>query len=313
LKSYLDLLLTEFAQTSASNLVFDVASQGRASSALKIPISGPMFKRIWPDTIRTTVFHVLRAENLYELKKLEGGKRSISAFFTMMSRYLEGGIAAGGGVVAELDADVIVSARDDIMSTVDTAGRRWVEMSWFANAQRGGTGPKFAVVERELNDLIRDLVIKHLGPIMGQTEVRRAQEYYLWADMKKHLKGDGKKLRLVIKDYFDGVERIIRKNKEVMGDIFYSYVKSKRMTDNSWDEQIVNNIKVKTVHLLEPTQNKIDTANPDRTHPIDSFQIAKEAAEKLFDTVKVWDASIELEIYTREVVKKEQPPRNIAY
>ena len=85
------------------------------------------------------------------------------------------------------------------------------------------------------------------------------------------------------------------------------------MTDNSWDEQIVNNIKVKTVHLLEPTQNKIDTANPDRTHPIDSFEFAKEKAEKLFDTVKVWDASIELEIYTREVVKKEQPPRNIAY
>ena len=85
------------------------------------------------------------------------------------------------------------------------------------------------------------------------------------------------------------------------------------MTDNSWDEQIVNNIKIKTVHLIKPSRLKIDTSNPDRTHPIDSFQIAKEAAEKLFNTVKVWDASIELEIYTREVVKKEQPPRNIAY
>ena len=148
---------------------------------------------------------------------------------------------------------------------------------------------------------------------MGQTEVRRAQEFDLWKNMKRHLKGDGKKLRLVIKDYFDGVERIIRKNKEVMGSIFYGYAKSKRMTDNSWDEQIVNNIKIKKVHLIKPSRLKIDTSNPDRTHPIDSFQIAKEAAEKLFDTVKVWDASIELEIYTREVVKKEQPPRNIAY
>ena len=305
--------LKEFTIKSTSDIVFEVGSQGQASSALKIPISGPMFKRIWPDTIRAIVFHVLDAEDIYDLKKLEGKKKSISAFFSMMAKQFEGGIAAGGGVVAELDADVLISARDDIMSEVDKAGRRWVEMMWFANQTRGGTGPKFAAVERELNDLIRSLVIKHLGPIMGQTEVRSAQEYYLWDDMKKHLKGDGKKLRLVIKDYFDGVERIIRKNKEVMGDIFYSYVKSKRMTDNSWDEQIVNNIKVKTVHLLEPTQNKIDTANPDRTHPIDSFQIAKEAAEKLFDTVKVWDASIELEIYTREVVKKEQPPRNIAY
>jgi hypothetical protein len=85
------------------------------------------------------------------------------------------------------------------------------------------------------------------------------------------------------------------------------------MTDNSWDEQIVNNIKVKKVHLIKPSQSKIDTANPDRTHPIDSYEFAKEKAEKLFGTVKEWDASIDLEIYTREVVKKEQPPRNIAY
>jgi len=303
LKSYLDLLLTEFAQTSASNLVFDVASQGRASSALKIPISGPMFKRIWPDTIRTTVFHVLRAENLYELKKLEGGKRSISAFFTMMSRYLEGGIAAGGGVVAELEADVIVSARDDIMSTVDTAGRRWVEMSWFANAQRGGTGPKFAVVERELNDLIRGLVLKHLSPILGKDRVRREFEFELWNDMKKHMSGDGKALRLVIKDYFDGVEKIIKKNSEVMSSIFYGYAKSKRQTDSSWDEQIVNNIKIKKIHYIpikvDNEEEDGNIENEEQQENIDAF-VAKYKIPR-----KRWEYSSELEIYTREVVAKE--------
>jgi len=66
-KSY----LTEFAQQSPSDLVFDVHTGD--SSSLKIPISTTMFKRIWPDTIRTIVFHVLSAEDIYELKKLEGG------------------------------------------------------------------------------------------------------------------------------------------------------------------------------------------------------------------------------------------------
>ena len=61
-----------------------------------------------------------------------------------------------------MEADVLVSAADDIMSQVDNKGRRWVEVSWFANAQRGGTGPAFGKVERELNDLIRNLVVKHL-------------------------------------------------------------------------------------------------------------------------------------------------------
>ena len=301
--------LKEFAQQSPSDLVFDVHTGD--SSSLKIPISTSMFKRIWPDTIRATVFHA--TDSLEKLGKLEGGKKSISAFFSMMSRYMESGVATSGGAIVEMDADVLISARDDIMSQVDTQGRRWVEMSWFANAQLGRTGPEFGKVEKDLNWLIKFLVTKHLSPILGKTEVKNIGEFAIWGDIKRHIKGDGKILRLLIKEYFDGVERVLKKHKKVMSGIFYSYAKSKRMTDNSWDEQIVNNIKVKKVHLIQPTQLKIDTANPDRTHPIDSYEFAKEKAEKLFGTVKEWNSSVDLEIYTREVVKKEQPPRNIAY
>ena len=126
---------------------------------------------------------------------------------------------------------------------------------------------------------------KHFGKDAGAV-------FEIWGNMKKHLKGDGKKLRLVIKDYFDGVEKIIKKNKKVMGDIFYGYAKSKRMTDNSWDEQIVNNIKVKKVHI------------------INSAELDDQVIEDIKDMtgmppVKVWDATIDLEIYTRKVVAKE--------
>jgi len=87
--------LTEFAIQSTSDYVFNAGSD---SSALKIPISGPMFKRIWPDTIRTTVFHTTDLRGLANLKKLEGGKKSISAFFSMMSRYMETGVATGDDI-----------------------------------------------------------------------------------------------------------------------------------------------------------------------------------------------------------------------
>ena len=289
--------LTEFAQQSTSDYVFDTPSGH--SGSLKIPISGPMFKRIWPDTIRSTVFHATDHAGLGRLKKLEGGKKTISAFYSMMSRYMESGIATTGGVVAEMDADVIVSASSDIMSEVDKTGRRWVEMSWFANAQRYGTGPAFDKVEKDLNTLIKTIVAKHLPSL------KNYEPFDIWMDMKRYVKGDGKKLRLVIKDYFDGVEKIIKKHKKTMENIFYGYAKSKRSTEDSWDEQLVNNIKVKTIHLIQPTQLKIDTADPDRTHPIDSYEFAKEKAEKLFGTVKEWKFSTDLEIYTREVVAKE--------
>ena len=117
--------LREFAQQSTSDYVFDTHSAN--SSSLKIPISTSMFKRIWPDTIRATVFHTTDLAGLERLGKLEGGKKSISAFFSMMSRYMETGVATSGDVhvVAEMDADVLVSARDDIWSIVDKTGRRW--------------------------------------------------------------------------------------------------------------------------------------------------------------------------------------------
>ena len=291
--------LREFAIQSTSDYVFDTPS-GEAGS-LKIPISGPMFKRIWPDTIRSTVFHA--TDNLEKLGKLEGGKKSISAFFSMMSRYLEKGIATGGGVVVEMDADVMVSASSDIMSEVDKTGRRWVEVSWFANAQRYGTGPKFGKMEDDLTSLIVGLVKKH---IPKDKEIQQTKHFAkdagaafdIWSNMKHHLKGDGKKLRLVIKDYFDGVEKVLKKHEDTMGNIFYGYARSKRQTENSWDEQIVNNIKVKKVHLIDFT-----TKAPSLQDKLDSD---KEYAKSKSWPVEVWDNSTELEIYTREVVAAER-------
>ena len=290
--------LREFAVQSTSDYVFDTTSGN--SSSLKIPISGPMFKRIWPDTIRATVFHTTDLAGLERLKKLEGGKKSISAFFSMFARYMETGVATSGDVhvVVEMDADVLVSARDDIWSQVDKTGRRWVELSWFASATR--TGPKFDKVEKDLNTLITNLVKKHLTPILGKNAVVREHEYELWSNMKSHLKagreGGGNRLRLVIKDYFDGIEKVLKKNKKVMGNIIYGYTKSKRMTDNAWDEQIVNNIKVKTIHIW-----------PDK--PGVWSQTEDEIKQQITDIkkwpIKEWDTTTDLEIYTREVVKKE--------
>ncbi len=282
--------LREFAQQSTSDYVFDTHTGN--SSSLKIPISGPMFKRIWPDTIRTTVFHTTDLEGLERLKKLEGGRKSISAFFSMMSRYMETGVATSGDVhvVVEMDADVLVSAKDDIWSQVDKQGRRWVEVGWFANATR--TGPEFGKFAKDLTTLIDKLVKKHVPKEKGKP-------YEIWRDMKRHLKagreGGGKRLSLVIIDYFDGVEKVIKKNKEVLSGILYGYAKGKRMTDNAWDEQIVNNIEITKIHTWESSQGSFPPS-----------WIKKQIADISDWPVKVWDASIEVEIYTREVAQAER-------
>jgi len=286
--------LREFAQYSPSDLVFDVHSGN--SSSLKIPISGPMFKRIWPDTIRATVFHTTSLEGLEGIKKLEGGKKSISAFFSMFAKYMETGVASGGDVhvVVEMDADVLVSAKDDIWSQVDKTGRRWVELSWFQNAAI--TGPKFDRVEKELTTLITALVKKYVPKEKGNV-------FEIWSDMKSHLKagreGGGERMRLVIKDYFDGVEKIIKKNSEVMGNIFYGYAKSKRQTEQAWDEQVVNNIEITKVHIIDFT-----TKAPSLQGQLDA---TKDLVKSNKWPMKVWDATetMDLEVYTRQVAQAE--------
>ena len=128
----------------------------------------------------------------------------------------------------------------------------------------------------------------------------KGNAFEIWKNMKSHLKagreGGGKKLSLVIKDYFDGVEKVIKKNKEVMSSIFYGYARSKRQTDNTWDEQIVNNIKIKKLHYL-PKEEEVE--DEEQQENIDAF------VEKYKIPAKRWEFSTDLEIYTRAVVKKE--------
>ena len=268
--------------TSTSEIIF---SEVGSVDDLQIPMSSTMFKRIWPDTIRTTVFHVLSPAYLGRLKKIEGKKNSISAFFKMLASEMESGIAIDGGVVAELDADVIVSSPTDVLTSVDKRGRRWAPMEFLTGDQ--WKSPKMKSVFKDLDVLIGTLVKKHLSHLKPKGDM-----YDYWQNMKTHLKDDGKKLSLIIKDYYDGVEVAFKKNSKVMGKALYDYAKNSKLTDDAWDEQVVNNIKIKKVHILRDEIDDEDLEDISTVYPKPAM-------------VRFWDYSSELEIYTREVVAKE--------
>jgi hypothetical protein len=236
-KSY----LAEYAPTSTSDIIF-VGSPDAVEDAqtLMIPIYSSMFKRIFPDTIRTTVFHVTSAENLEGLKKLEGKKKSISAFFKMSANELEDGIASDGGVVAELDGDILVSSGTDINTAVDKTGRRWAPLVFLMRSER--KSPQMKSVLKDLDSLIVSLISKH-------TSFNRKTPYVYWAKMKSEI-NDNKKLNLLIKDYFNGIETVFKKHSAIIGKALYGYAKNSKLTDDAWDEQVVNNIKIKKIHIL---------------------------------------------------------------
>ena len=263
---------------------------------LMIPISSSMFKRIWPDTLRATVFHTTDSDGVKSISKLEGKKGQISAFFSMFSRYMEVGVATQGGVhaVLEMDADVLLSASGDVMSHLDRSGRRWTSISDLKETSRW---TKFSAVEKDLEKMFDPLVKKYLKRYSLHDKVT---VWELWRMAKR--KVDGKTMSLIIKDYMDGMEKVIKKNIDTFSSAMLSYAK-KRSTDLSWDEQVVNNIKVKTAHFFKLPIPIAQT--DDQIEMSEKQQELIEFTESKGWSTKMWDAAIELEAYTREVAKKE--------
>jgi len=259
---------------------------------LMIPISSSMYKRIWPDTLRATVFHTTDGKGIRKIAKLQGKKSQISAFFSMFAKYMEIGIVTQGGVhsVLEMDADVLLSASGDVMSHLDQSGRRWTSISDLKETSRW---TKFGKVEKDLEKMFDPLVEKYLK--RGEFQ-DNATVWQLWAMAKR--KVDRKTMSLIIKDYMDGMEKVIKKNIDTFSTAMLSYAK-KRSTDLSWDEQIVNNFKVKTAHFFKlKLLHGENSLTPEQNELI---EFAKSQGWK----VKMWDSAIELEAYTREVTKKE--------
>ena len=265
---------------------------------LMIPISSSMFKRIWPDTLRATVFHTTDGKGIKKIAKLQGKKSQISAFFEMQSRYMEVGVATLGGVhsVLEMDADVLLSASGDVMSHLDQAGRRYTSISDLKETSRF---VKFGAVEKDLQKMFDPLVKKYLK--RGEFQ-ENATVWELWRMAER--KVDKKTMSLIIKDYMDGMERVIKKNIDTFSSAMLSYAK-KRSTDLSWDEQIVNNFKVKTAHFFKlPSKIPQHTDQYSQERHEEHQELMEFAKSKGWST-KIWDAAIGLEAYTRTVAKKE--------
>jgi hypothetical protein len=211
---------------------------------LMIPISSSMFKRIWPDTLRATVFHTTDEQGVKNIAKIQGTKKQISAFFEMQTRYMNTGVATQGGIhaVLEMDSDVLLSAKGDVMSHLDQKGRRYTSISDLKETSRY---VNFSKVLVDIESFFAPLVSKYLarGKFQDFSTV-----FQLWSMAKR--KVDGKTMSLIIKDYMDGMEKVIKKNIDTFESAMMSYAK-KRSTDYAWDEQIVTNFKVKTAHFFK--------------------------------------------------------------
>ena len=256
-------------ELSASKMIFDFGQM----SNMKIPFTSKTMEWIFKVQLpRATVFHVTSGIGLEKLKRLQNKKKSISAFFNMTADYIDSGIKTEGGVVAELDANIIVSSKSDIMSQPDKTGRRWVALY--------NIDPKNKM-EKEMTQMLMDLAIKHDPKNKEYLKTVPEIGIGIWYKLQTDFLDDGKKMSLIIADYIDGVNAILKKHKkEIQGAVHGYYVRrgtiavkhpSGRMVGgdseisewNAWDEQVVDKIKIEKVHTFNTARRETDWVKTD--------------------------------------------------
>ena len=236
---------------SLSRMLFDLPRAGLVD--VKIPLSPSIFKRIWPKSVRSTVFHLTNDEGVRALKKMEGGKKSISAFYNIKTAAIQDGIMTAGGYVVEMDADVLAAAPDDIGTQPDKTGRRWLVLDTLTKTMGGAS--KLKGIEDDIGEMITDIFVKNdLGPYkkaLTTTELNKG-----WIYLGKST--GGKEKSVIIKDYLDGIEKIMKKYSKPLKSIFFDYAFDKELVPDPdsgdfalWDEIVVNNFKVKKVHVSQ--------------------------------------------------------------
>ena len=245
-RGYLEEAAPAWTQ-SLSTMIFDLPRAGLAD--LVIPLSPSIFKRVWPEAIRSTVFHLTDYTGVGKLKGMQGGKRSISAFYNMEPSEFSYGVKTEGGYVVEMEADVLIAFPDDIGSQPDKSGRRWITLDRIE--EFGGVN-----IEHDMQKLLIDIIVKYDDdPSSADDYKPTIQELnFDWSRLGKTLAKKDKSL--VIKDYMDGVEKVIKKNSSSLRSAFTDYVKDRNLKPDPdsgdrplWDELVVNNFKIKKIHV----------------------------------------------------------------
>ena len=310
-------------QQSASTLLFDVAQGTNVGfEAFWVPMSSSITKRIWPKQLRATVFHVTDDVGYEKIKKLQGTKKSISTFFEMRSNYFEQGVGTTGGVVLELDANVLGAFNQDVMSAPDKTGRRFIQLQYW----KGRFGEKdLSKYSKGIQDLVGDILNKYWQKVMKVSSTPRflKPKYYIhWMNLGMTARENDKKtLRLIIKDYMDGIEKIYKQNAAHFTKLMTSYLNLRR-TEEAWDEIIANDFTIKKVWIIPYSRTWGDSytaASAELARMVDADPLEhgyddSEILSKMDKFVKKVEddgfsidtsTNLDLEIYTRQVARKE--------
>jgi len=132
-----------------TEMAYSVATRGYLDSRSKpyqfwlsgeyeapLPFSAPMFKRIKSDNEDKKALHITGGPGMVSLFELQNSSKSLSVMtkiFKTQAPYLLKGIETSGGYIVELEGNMIMIGEEDIFTSSDSDGMRWMDMHFFKN------------------------------------------------------------------------------------------------------------------------------------------------------------------------------------
>ena len=308
-------------QTSLSKIIFSPAGYGTDASATStirggpgsvansmwLPLSGSIFKRVYPKQVRTTTFHVTNFRYFDQLYAIQNSKRSISTFSNMDRKSIYQGIQSGSGLVVEVEGNVLAAAREDVMSIPELSGRRMMAFNFF----RGPWGDKDVTkMQKGLEKLLKTLVNKYytaFGDDYGNmVPSPRDDDFKKWRHIRaaydqaksKRDRTAGRTMQKIVKEYMDGVEKVFMQNAKQVQDTLTRYIERKK-TDEQWDEIVVDDFNIKKVYIIEDS---------DELMPGDAEEFINQISLTKLPVARVY--SHNMEEYARDIAQGENVTLN---
>lgn len=234
----------------------------------KLPLSSKMIDRLFGKETET-ILHVTNIEGFEQLIKLQGKKSKHVAGSSFMSAdNAETGVGGKGGIVVEIEGKVLASFKKDIVSTPDKDGNRWISV---------GALERTPFTSKLFDDLdkLKNLLLKKVEPMLIKTpqyekiirlSKRKSGKEHINAPgaLQSHLRTINDKIYnkakfIIISNYYDEVEKIIKKNKIQFRKLLFSATKDPKDVGQGYsgakssghDEFILNEIKIKKVYIVD--------------------------------------------------------------
>ena len=273
---------------------------GSVANSMWIPITGSIFKRVFPKQVRATTFHVTNFRYFDQLYAIQNSRRSISTFANMDRKSIYQGIQAGSGLVIEVEGNVLAAAKEDVMSIPELSGRRMMAFNFF----RGPWGEKDVMkMQKGLEKLLKTLVNKYytaFGDDYGNmvpsprdddfTKWRHIRAAYDQAKSKRD-RTAGRTMQKIVKEYMDGVEKVFMQNAKQVQDTLTRYIERKK-TDEQWDEIVVDDFNIKKVYIIEDS---------DELMPGDAEEFINQISLTKLPVARVY--SHDMEEYARDIAQ----------